>query len=191
MNTPLALALTVTAAVTTAGCGTLDPFAEQDVVEAKSPPPAPEPVDWVLIAPPDDRAVMILMDNLDRLPADVDAMPAQPVDGVPQADWTASRVLVSRMVDQGPAEARARFLAERSVVAEAPRERWRRVRRFDEKGKCEWTLNELRAITAEESAKIVYRPGMRMADLQYLLLRASWNEGDCVPADEPLPAASS
>lgn len=188
MHKPLVLAVAVATAALAGGCGTLDrlnPFAEREVVEAKGPPPAPEPVDWMLIAPPDDKAVLIVMENLDRLPADVDAMPEQPANDVAPADWTASRLLVRQMVARPSPEASARFLAERSIVDEAPRERWRRVRRFDTRGKCEWTLNELRSITEEESAKIVYRRGMRMADLKFLLLQSSWDLGDCIPADAP------
>lgn len=180
MRTPFVVVLSI--ALLTGGCSTLNPFAGSDAVEAETPP-APEPVDWMLIAPPDDEAVLIVMETLERMPADVDAMPQQPTNGVPHADWMASRQVVRQMVARPSAEASARFLAERSILDEAPRERWRRVRRFETKGKCEWTLNELRSITEEESAKITYRPGMRMADLKFLLLRSSWNRGDCVPAD--------
>lgn len=156
--------------------------------EPPAPAPKPPAVEWMLIAPPDDQAAATVMATLERLPTRPDALPATPDPGVPADTWRESTVLVRAIAAQDTPRAGARLLAERSVIAGAPRSQWRQVRPFPSRERCEWTLEELRAITRDQTAKIVYRPGMRLDDLQFLLLASSWRHGDCVRADHLPPA---
>jgi hypothetical protein len=168
------LALTACAAALAAACTTPEP------------PPAPVAQvteEYMLIRPPDELAVVHILEVITHMPDGNDRFPAQRTNGASDAAWTRSQALFKALNEQTSPQAQAELLAQESVDRDAPVDNWQQVRRFASKDKCETTRAELQNVTKVHSSRIGARHGMLLHDLQFHLLAASFDLSQCVPVN--------
>jgi hypothetical protein len=166
------LALTVCAAALAAACSTTEP------------PPAPEAQvtqEYMLIRPPDELAVVHILEVITHMPDGNDRLPATRQNGATEAEWVKSQALFKALNEQTSPQAQAELLAQESVRRDAPVDDWQQVRRFASQEKCETTKDELQKVTKIHSSRIGAQQGMLLHDLQFHLLAASFDLSQCVP----------
>lgn len=144
------------------------------------PPPSPPQQNWVLLAPPDDPAVMALLDKMERLPDSDDRLPQTAVVGLAQPHVDSLEEVFEQTKQLPSADERGRYLVEQAVMDEQPVSQWRQVRRFSSQEKCERVLRQLQANTTEMDRQTEYRVGMRMEELEWPVLALSFGQGQCV-----------
>jgi hypothetical protein len=145
------------------------------------PPPAPPPAqNWVLLAPPDDPAVMALLENVERLPDSDDRLPQTAVVGLAQPQVNSLEEVFEQTKQLPSADQRGRYLVEKAVMDDQPVSQWRQVRRFSSQEKCERVLRQLQINTNEMDRQTEYRVGMRMEELEWPVMALSFGQGQCV-----------
>lgn len=145
------------------------------------PPPAPPPAqNWVLLAPPDDPAVMALLENVERLPDSDDRLPQTAVVGLAQPQVNSLEEVFEQTKQLPSADQRGRYLVEKAVMDDQPVSQWRQVRRFSSQETCERVLRQLQANTTEMDRQTEYRAGMRMEELEWPMLALSFGQGRCM-----------
>ena len=148
-----------------------------------SPPPPPAPPaakNWVLLAPPDDPAVMALVEKIERLPDSNDRLPQTAVVGLTQPHVDSLQQVFEQTKQLPSANERGRYLVEQAVMEEQPVSQWRQVRRFSSQETCERVLRQLQANTTEMDRQTEYRAGMRMEELEWPMLALSFGQGRCM-----------
>jgi hypothetical protein len=166
------LTLTVWTAALAAACSTA------------APPPAPTAQvseEYMLIRPPDELAVVHILEVITHMPDGNDSLPAERMNGASEAEWTKSQALFRALNEQTSPDEQAELLAHESVDRDAPVDDWQQVRRFASKDRCETTKAELQKVTKMHSSRIGAQQGMLLQDLQFHLLAASFDLSQCVP----------
>jgi hypothetical protein len=135
----------------------------------------------MLIRPPDELAVVHILEAITYMPDSNDRLPARPANGASAEEWERSQALFKALIAQSSPQAQAELLAHESVDRDAPVDNWQQVRRFASKEKCETTKAELQRVTKLHSTRIGAKHGMLLQDLQFHLLAASFDLSQCVP----------
>lgn len=166
--------LTVGAAALAAGCSSM-----------QEPVPAPEAQvsePYMLIRPPDEVALVHMLEVVTYMPDGNDRFPVEQLNGVSEAESAASQELFKALVAESSPQAKAEFLADHSVDRDAPVEEWQQVRFFRSQEKCETTKVELQEVTKLHTKRVEPRSNMLLNDLQFHLLASSFALSECVPA---------
>jgi hypothetical protein len=151
-------------------------------VGSAAPEPAKAGETYMLIRPPDDTAILNIMDVVAHLPGASARFPVERLTSASNEERARTTAMFDALARQPSPEAMGAFLAAEVVEHDEPVEEWQQVRSFTSKARCETTKVELQNVTKLHSQRMKDRQDLLVSDFQFHLLAASFAMSECVPA---------